>query len=82
MDQFFASPAAYITNVCELVKSGHLATAVVDQRVREVLRVKMRLGLFDQPDVPNSGQADKTVHTAADEAFALQVNRESLGNRS
>ncbi|MBO2009569.1 glycoside hydrolase family 3 N-terminal domain-containing protein [Hymenobacter negativus] len=74
----FYSPATYITNVRELVKTGRLAQATVDQRVREVLSVKFRLGLFDQPYVANPKQADKIVHTAADDAFALQVNRESL----
>jgi beta-glucosidase len=64
--------------VRELLKTSRLAPATVDQRVREVLSVKFRLGLFDQPYVPNPRQADKTVHTPADDAFALQVNRESL----
>ncbi|MBH8557597.1 glycoside hydrolase family 3 N-terminal domain-containing protein [Hymenobacter negativus] len=74
----FYTPATYINNVRELVKTGRLAQANVDARVREVLRVKFRLGLFDQPYVPDPKQADKTVHTPADEAFALQANRESL----
>ncbi|SFQ81529.1 glycoside hydrolase family 3 N-terminal domain-containing protein [Hymenobacter arizonensis] len=74
----FYSPAQYITNVRELVTSGRLATATLDQRVREVLSVKFRLGLFDQPYVADPQRADKIVHTPADEAFALQLNRESL----
>lgn len=74
----FYSPAEYIGNVRALVGSGRLSTATLDQRVREVLSVKFRLGLFDQPYVANPKQADKLVHTPAAEALALQLNRESL----
>ncbi|GAA3952300.1 glycoside hydrolase family 3 N-terminal domain-containing protein [Hymenobacter algoricola] len=74
----FYSPAAYITNVRELVRGGRVSPATLDARVREVLSVKFRLGLFDQPYVADPGQADKLVHTAAAEALALQLNRESL----
>ena len=52
--------------------------AKVDQRVREVLRVKFVLGLFDAPYIADTKQSDKTVHTAKDDSLALQLNRESL----
>ncbi|MFW5685778.1 MAG: glycoside hydrolase family 3 N-terminal domain-containing protein [Spirochaetota bacterium] len=36
-------------NIPQLVESGRLAEAVVDEAVRRVLRVKFRLGLFENP---------------------------------
>ncbi|WP_160717221.1 glycoside hydrolase family 3 N-terminal domain-containing protein [Chitinophaga solisilvae] len=73
----FTPPEEYITPLRELIKENRLSMKTIDSRVADVLRVKFRLGLFDKPyndPVP----ADKGVHTAADEAFALQLNRESL----
>jgi len=74
----FDPPAAYINNIRELVSEGKLSASTVDDRVRDVLRVKFILGLFDHPYVIDTKQADKTVHTAKDEAMSLQLNRESL----
>ncbi|SJZ46318.1 glycoside hydrolase family 3 N-terminal domain-containing protein [Sediminibacterium ginsengisoli] len=74
----FATPATYINNVRELVKEKKLSIETVNQRVRDVLRVKFMLGLFDQPYVADPKAADKLVHTQKDDAFALQINRESL----
>jgi len=74
----FDPPAVYIKNIRELVKEKKLATKTVDDRVKDVLRVKFLLGLFDEPYVKNTSGSDKNVHTAADEEMALQLNRESL----
>lgn len=73
----FNPPAAYITNIRELVKEKKLPIATVNERVRDVLRVKFTLGLFDHPYV-DSKKADGMVHTAADDSLELQLNRESL----
>ncbi len=43
----FRMPEVYINNVRDLVKEGKLSMAKVDERVKEVLRVKFVLGLFD-----------------------------------
>jgi beta-glucosidase len=40
---------SYTTHGAELVRSGRLPEAVVDEAVRRVLRVKIRAGLFEQP---------------------------------
>ena len=42
---------AYISSLKDLVESGQLDIAVVDESVRNVLRLKFRLGLFDDPYV-------------------------------
>ncbi|HWV68095.1 glycoside hydrolase family 3 C-terminal domain-containing protein, partial [Chitinophaga sp.] len=73
----FTPPQQFIMPLRELVKEGKVSMKTIDSRVADVLRVKFRLGLFDHP-YTEAKLADKGVHTAADEAFALQLNRESL----
>lgn len=45
---------AYINNLKELVESGELSEKVVDESVRNILRLKFRLGLFENPYVDES----------------------------
>ncbi len=40
---------AYISHLEELVKSGEISEKQIDEAVRNILRMKFRLGLFDQP---------------------------------
>jgi len=74
----FRMPEVYIVPVRELVKEGKLSMTKVDERVRDVLRVKFTLRLFDSPYVKDTKLADKIVHTAKDDSLELQMNRESL----
>jgi beta-glucosidase len=74
----FRMPEVYINNVRELVKEGNLSVATINARVRDVLRVKFILGLFDTPYVADPKNSDKIVHTAEDDSMELQLNRESL----
>lgn len=74
----FDSPGTYILPLRELVREGRVSKATLDARVADVLRVKFELGLFDQPYVADPKAADTVVHTAADEAFALRLNQESM----
>ncbi|RYZ29066.1 MAG: glycoside hydrolase family 3 protein [Chitinophagaceae bacterium] len=74
----FRMPEVYIVPVRELVKEGKLSIAKVDQRVKDVLRVKFLLGLFDSPYTADPKLADKLVHTAKDDSLEFQLNRESL----
>ncbi|MDF3078797.1 MAG: beta-glucosidase [Sphingobacteriaceae bacterium] len=74
----FTPPETYILPLRELIKEGSVSMKTLDDRVADVLRVKFKLGLFDNPYIANPKEADKTVHTKADDEFALQLNRESL----
>ena len=74
----FDPPDAYIKNIRELVKEKKLSIRTVDERVKDVLRVKFMLGLFDEPYVKNPSGSDKTVHTEKDDEIAHQLNQESL----
>ncbi|WP_139955829.1 glycoside hydrolase family 3 N-terminal domain-containing protein [Flavicella sediminum] len=74
----FRTPESFIEPLRELIQEGKISMKTIDARVADVLRVKFRLGLFDSPYVENPKEADKLVHTAEDEAFSKQINRESL----
>lgn len=73
----FSPPARFILPVRKLVEEGRLSMEVVDQRVREVLRVKFRLGLFDDPyNDPEEAVAQAGTDKHAD--FVLDIQRQSL----
>ncbi|MNX32408.1 Periplasmic beta-glucosidase precursor [compost metagenome] len=74
----FTMPENFILPLRELVKEGSLSMKTLDDRVADVLRVKFKLGLFDDPYVKDPATADKKVHTKADEELAVQLNRESM----
>jgi beta-glucosidase len=74
----FTMPEKFILPLRELVKEGSVSMKTLDERVADVLRVKFRLGLFDDPYVKDPALSDKKVHTPADEEIALQLNRESM----
>ncbi|OJV37740.1 MAG: glycosyl hydrolase [Bacteroidales bacterium 36-12] len=40
---------AYMNNLEELIKSGEVSEKLIDEYVRNILRMKFRLGLFDNP---------------------------------
>ena len=73
----FKPPDDFVLPLRELVREGAVPVAVLDSRVRDVLRVKMREGLFDKPyrslDVP-----DGVVMSAPHLAVAKQASRESV----
>jgi len=73
----FSPPEKYILPLRECVKDGSVSMQTIDSRVRDVLRVKYRLGLFDHPYV-DPAQADKVVMTPDHMATALRASRESI----
>ena len=73
----FTPPADYVLPVRELVKSGAIPMSVLDDRVRDVLRVKMWEGLFDAPYRPLTN-ADAAVLSPENVAVAKRAARESL----
>lgn len=74
----FTQPENFILPLRELVKEGSVSMKTLDERVADVLRVKFRLGLFDDPYVKDPAASDKKVHTAADEELAVRLNKESM----
>lgn len=74
----FTMPQTYIMPLRDLVNEGKVSMKTLDSRVADVLRVKFKLGLFDNPYVKDPKTSDKIVHTAKDQAMGLQMNRESM----
>jgi beta-glucosidase len=74
----FTPPEDFVNPLRELIKEGKISMGTIDSRVRDVLRVKYILGLFDHPylDDPNSG--DKVVHCREHQDVSLQVSRQSV----
>ncbi|WP_101690482.1 glycoside hydrolase family 3 N-terminal domain-containing protein [Dysgonomonas massiliensis] len=74
----FRSPDSYVLPLRELVEEGSISMKTIDDRVRDVLRVKFLVGLFDMPYQMNLKQADIEVNSAENQAIALQASRESI----
>ena len=74
----FKPPADFILPVRKMVAAGKISMATLDARVRDVLRVKFLLGLFDHPYVEDPAAADAVVHSAASATVALRAALESI----
>lgn len=74
----FRSPDSFVLPLRELVKEGGLSEEVINDRVRDILRVKFLIGLFDAPYQTDLAGADDEVENEANEAVALQASRESI----
>lgn len=69
----------YIRNLKKMVEDGIVPMSVIDQSVGNILRLKFRLGLFDNPywqaaEAPSSEKALKTAQKAAEESIILLKN--------
>ena len=74
----FRSPDSFVLPLRELVKEGGLSEEVINDRVRDILRVKFLIGLFDASYQTDLAGADDEVEKEANEAVALQASRESI----
>ena len=74
----FTRPEDFILPLRELVKEGKLSIKTLDDRVRDVLRVKFILGIFDRPYVKDAEATERIVNSAAHQAVALRAARESM----
>lgn len=74
----FTPPEAYGEPLRQLVRDGQLSMDVIDARVRDILRVKFWLGLFDQPYRPDPAATDHIVRAPASLAVAERATRESI----
>lgn len=74
----FRSPDSFVLPLRELVKEGGLSEEVINNRVRDILRVKFLTGLFDHPYQKDLIGADREVEKEKNEAIALQASRESI----
>lgn len=73
----FTPPEAYGEPLRQLVRDGKLPLATIDARVRDILRVKFWLGLFDQP-YADPAAVDSVVRTPEALAAGERAARESI----
>jgi beta-glucosidase len=68
---------AYLRPLVESVEEGAVAMEDIDNAVRNILRVKFKLGLFENPYV-NPDEAVKVVHSEEHQKLALETAREGI----
>ena len=77
----------YHDNLTQLVRSGQVSTAALDEAVRRVLRVKFAMGLFEHPYADETKEAAAMLQpesillarTAAERSFVLLKNADFSG---
>jgi len=74
----FSRPETMILPLREAVKDGKISMQTLDERVRDILRVKFWLGLFDHPYIKNPDESVKTVTNPEHKKVSLQASRECL----
>ena len=75
----------YLKNLAELVNEGQIPMAEIDEAVKRVLRVKFRLGLFDNPYVTEKPEEErylqplslKIAEKLAEESMVLLKNSDN-----
>src|SRR5688572_31717605 len=74
----FTRPEDFILPLRELVKEGRVSMKTLDDRVRDVLRVKFMTGLFDNPYIADAVRTRELVNSAEHQRVALRAARESI----
>ena len=74
----FTRPEDFILPLRELVKERKVSMKTLNDRVRDVLRVKFLLGLFDRPYITDAKRTLQLVNSAEHRRVALRAARESI----
>ena len=74
----FTQPEDFIIPLRELVKEGKVSLKTLDDRVRDVLRVKFTVGIFDRPYIQDAEASAALVNSAEHQRVALRAARESI----
>ena len=74
----FDEPEDFVNALRKGLSEGLISEKVVDDRVREVLRVKFRMGLFDNPYCGDEKLADEEVGLKKTAEFAKHICEESM----
>jgi len=74
----FSMPQTFINPVRSAYAKGMISMETIDQRVREVLKVKFRLGLFDNPFTGDEVAADKEAGFDKNVDFTDEVQSQGM----
>jgi beta-glucosidase len=70
---------AYVTDLVALVENGQVDEALIDEAARRVLRIKFRLGLFDDPyKYSNAEREEQVILSEEHQSIARDVARKSI----
>ena len=74
----FRTPDSYVLPLRELVSEGTIPMSMIDERVRDILRVKFLVGLFDHPYQLDYEAADREVNSEENNEWARRASKECL----
>ena len=74
----FRTPDSYVLPLRELVQEGSISMETIDERVKDILRVKFLVGLFDKPYQQDYEAADAEINGALNNEVALRASQECL----
>jgi beta-glucosidase len=74
----FSSPSTMILPLRKDILDGKVSLETLNERVRDVLRVKFWLGLFDHPYIEDAQKSVETVNNPEHKKISLQASRECL----
>jgi beta-glucosidase len=74
----FSGPHNFILPLRQAIGDGKVSLKTIDSRVLDVLKVKFREKLFDNPYKGGEELAEKTVHSKANQAVSLKAALESM----
>lgn len=74
----FTPPEQFIIPLREAIRRGLVSEETIDNRVRDVLRVKFELGLFDNPYKGDAEGIGARVHNAEHKDVSLRAALESI----
>jgi len=74
----FETPESYIEPLRELVKEGRVSEDELDMNVEDVLRVKFKLGFFDNPYIENPREKNNIPRSKEHLTVSKQAARESI----
>ncbi|GAB6009070.1 glycoside hydrolase family 3 N-terminal domain-containing protein [Dysgonomonas reticulitermitis] len=74
----FTPPQDFILPLRQAIAEGLVSMETINKRVKEVLKVKFLLGLFDNPYKGNTKTVNNIVHSKEHQALSLQAALESI----
>lgn len=74
----FTPPEDFILPLREVIRYGKVSEETLNTRVAEVLRVKFRMGLFDNPYKGDIHNVEQVVHSKEHQAISLRAALESM----
>ena len=74
----FTPPENFVLPLRRAIEQGKVSMETIDNRVRDILRVKFILGLFDNPYTGDLKQVEKIVHSQKHRDVSLDAARQSI----